>query len=151
MASDVQAIEQALAEEDMREAFRVIDGQAKLASEEKARTCLPRLFPRARSQPQIPISEPAPEDVERFLSELSKAYQHAPKNRGAGPGGSRGEHWKWMPMFEPSWQSFAQVAMKIQLGLVEEEVVKAMLSARILAGDRPEGDKVRPFALGNFH
>ena len=100
LAHDVRSISQALAEEDVREAFRVADGPMQMAADAKARSCLPSLFPRAAAQPLIAASRPTAEDVDGFLEELCKAYKHSPKHRGAGPGGSRCEHWSWMPEHE---------------------------------------------------
>ena len=151
LAHDVRSISQALAEDDIREALRVADGPMQMATDAKARSCLPALFPRAAAQPPIVVSSPAAEDVEGFLEQLYKAYRHSPKHRGAGPGGSRAEHWFWMPEYEDSWKSFAQLSLRLQLGMVAQEVLQPWMSARVLAGDRDEADKVRPFALGNFH
>ena len=45
LTRDVAAIQQALAEEDVREALRIVDGQSQMAPDWKARQCLPALFP----------------------------------------------------------------------------------------------------------
>eukprot|EP00959_Pyramimonas_sp_CCMP1952_P276322 5776060-Pyramimonas_sp.AAC.1 len=56
-----------------------------------------------------------------------------------------------MPRHEEAWDSFAKVILKLQLGEAPRGAVQAWLGARVLAGDRVEHNKVRPFALGIFH
>ena len=151
LAKEVAAIQQALAEEDVREALRIVDGQAQMAPDWKARQCLPALFPPASTQPLVEDLEADGADAALFQKELSNAYRRAARNRGAGPGGTRGEHWSWMPYHEDEWASFSRLVQSLQLGRAPQAAIQAFLSARILAGDREEADKVRPFALGNFH
>eukprot|EP00959_Pyramimonas_sp_CCMP1952_P395151 8279385-Pyramimonas_sp.AAC.1 len=56
-----------------------------------------------------------------------------------------------MPGHAEAWESCAQVVLRLQLGRAAGEAHRPWLSARILAGDREEPNKVRPLALGNFH
>ena len=92
IARDLKVIQEALGQDDVREALKVVDGQLPLAPDAKARRCLPKLFPRSSQQPSKPNVDPNPEDTERFLTELRSAYKFAPRNRGGGPGGTAGEH-----------------------------------------------------------
>ncbi len=152
LARQVKAIEEALANEDIREALRCVDGQVKLASDAKARRCLPSLFPQKQSGvPSLPEREPLPEDVARFGREIKSAYRHAPRHRAPGPGGSRNEHWSWMPAHEHAWEPMEQVLLRFALCKLPDPVMRALHGARVLAGDRPEEDKVRPFALEIIH
>ena len=59
-----------MAEDDIREALRVADGPMQMATDAKARSCLPALFPRAAAQPPIVVSSPSAEDVEGFPEQL---------------------------------------------------------------------------------
>ena len=152
LARDIQEVMEALGDADVRGALKKVDGAVPLASDAKARKCLPKLFPQAGSQPAMPDCEPVAEDEQRFMKELAAAYRHAPRNRGAGPGGTLGEHWNWMPAEHPyPFEAFAEVAKRVALGRVPLPMLQAHFASRILAGDRDESDKVRPLALGNFH
>ena len=149
---DVREIMEALGEADVREALKKVDGSEPLASDAKARRCLPKLFPQSASQPPMPTRQPSEEDEQRFLKELAAAYCHASRNRGPGPGGTLSEHWNWMPTNHPhAFETFAVVAKRVAVGQVPTSMLRAHFAARVLAGDRVEPDKVRPFALGNFH
>ena len=153
IARDIKAVQDALGNDDVREALRAIDCRSPMASDSKARRCLPHLFPQSPAQPEKPHRATQPEDVERFLTELRSAYRFAPRNRGSGPGGTLGEHWSWMPdEYADAFTSFEPIALRVALGRVPPSMLEAHLSARVLAADRPEeNDKVRPLALGNFH
>jgi len=152
LAKDVQRIREALRDEDTRDAMRLVDGMAAMAPDAKARRCLPALFPQAPNQPAQPTTQPTPQDVERFMHELRNAYRFAPAHRGAGPGSALGEHWSWMPAESPeAFEAFAPIALRVALGRVPLGMLRAHLSARVLAEDRPNEDNVRPFALGNLH
>ena len=152
LARQVKAIEEALADEDVREALRCVEGQVKLAPDGKARRCLPGLFPQQQARaPVLPQREPLAEDIDRFMRELQNAYAHAPRHRAPGPGGSRSEHWAWMPGFEEAWEPMQRVLLRFALCKLPETTMQALHGARVLAGDRPEDDKVRPFALGVVH
>ena len=153
LVRDVRAVEEALAGEDTREALRVIDGCAGLARDADARRWLPKLFPEAAGDlPVLTAREPLAEDVQRFQQELASALRHAPRRRAPGPGGSRGEHWWWMPGLGPAWAPLVPALTDLALGRVPVPVLTAVHSARVLAAARPEaGDgKVRPLALGVF-
>ena len=149
---DIQSIEEALADDDMREALRCVDAKMAIASDSKARRCLPALFPQAAMQPSIaPPQEPEEEDVSRFRRELRRAYSYAPAHRAGGPGNTRNEHWSWMPRFEEAWPAIEDLLLRFALAKFSQSVLEAWMSARVLAGDREEDDKVRPFALGIVH
>ncbi len=142
LARDVKAIREALADEDLREALRCVDGKLSLASDAKARRCLPALFPQAQTQPNIPDGEPLQEDVDRFRRELRNAYRHGPRHRGSGPGGARNEHWSWMPALEDAWAPTEELMLRFALARLPARAMAALMSARVLAGDRSEDDKV---------
>ena len=80
-----------------------MDGRVNMASEAIVLACLPELFPTA-DLPRPHFYDPDPEDVARFSEELAKAYRYAPRKRGAGPGGSRGDHWEWMRQHPIAWE-----------------------------------------------
>ena len=151
LAQDVKSIEEALKDEEMKEALRCVDAKLAMASDNKARRCLPRLFPQASLQPAISAQEPNEEDVQRFRRELRCAYLHAPAHRAAGPGCSRNEHWSWMPRHEEAWLPIEDLLVRLALAKLPEVALKALMSARILAADRSETAKVRPLALGIAH
>ena len=152
LAADVRAIEGALCDGDFRVALKRVDGCAGLATDAVARRCLPTLFPAATVPARAPACVPAAgaEDVERFRKELAAAFRHAPLRRGPGPGGGRGEHWSWLPEFADAWGASEEILLRFALGRVPAEVSMALLSARVLALDRPGTGKVRPLALGVF-
>ena len=152
LAKDIRAIQDALGSEDVAGALRVVDGKVQLASDSKARSCLPNLFPQSPQQPSRPTRPALPDDIDRFKNELRRAYQFATRNRGAGPGGTRGEHWSWMPTHNPeAFAAFECISTRVALGQVPQAMLQAHLSARVLVTDRPEDDKVQPLVLGNFH
>ncbi len=151
LARDIKSIEEALADDDMREALRCADAKMQMADDRKARRCLPALFPQAASQPVIEDREPQDEDVERFLRELRSAYRFAPQHRACGPGSGRNEHWSWMPRYEESWDHVEKVLLRLALAKLPAAAMQAVHSARVLAADRDEADKVRPLALGMIH
>ena len=151
LARDLRSVEEALADDDLREALRSVDNKMRMASDAKTRRCLPALFPQAPAQPDIERREPLPDDVVRFRQALRRAYQHAPRHRSAGPGGARNEHWSWMPRLEESWAPVEELVLRFQLSRLPYRVMQALMSARVLAGDCEEHDKVRPLALGNIH
>ena len=45
IARDVRAIQESMGDDDIRAALRVLDGRVNMASEAKALTCLPVIFP----------------------------------------------------------------------------------------------------------
>ena len=59
----VKAIQEALADDDMREALRCADAKLSLARDSKAGTCLPALSPRSQAQPVIAQQEPDEEEA----------------------------------------------------------------------------------------
>ena len=139
LVRDGRAVEEALAGEDTREALRVIDGCAGLARDADARRWLPELFPEAAGDlPVLTAREPLAEDVQRFQQELASALRHAPRRRAPGPGGSRGEHWWWMPGLGPAWAPLVPALTDLALGRVPVPVLTAVHSARVLAAARPE-------------
>ena len=111
----------------------------------------PALFPQAQTQPNIPDGEPLQEDVDRFRRGLRNAYRHGPRHRGSGPGGARNEHWSWMPALEDAWAPTEELMLRFALARLPARAMAALMSARVLAGDRSEDNKVRPFALGVIH
>ena len=151
LARDVKLIEEALADDDVREALRCIDTKLGMADDRKARRCLPHLFPQALSQPIMEERDPADEDVTRFRRELCRAYQYAPRHRGSGPGAAKNEHWSWMPRHEDAWCHVEAILLRFALAKLPTSTMQALLSARALAADRDEPDKVRPLALGAIH
>ena len=149
LADDVQAIQCAIDDGDARSALRRVDGHIDMAPEAKALAVLPGLFPKAsKPLPALRVAEPTPADVEHFKRELRGCFLHAPPRRGAGPGGGKHEHWSWMPKYEEPWHQLQEFCLCLALGRVPGDIVGALASARVLAGDREEADKVRPFALG---
>ena len=87
LARDVKSIQEALGDDDIRAAMRIVDGRQSMAPEQKALNYLPSLFPTA-PLPTPAIGDPDPDDIARFEEELIKAYRYAPRKRGAGPGGT---------------------------------------------------------------
>ena len=150
LARDIKAIQEAMGDDDIRAALRVVDGRVSMASEAKALACLPDLFPTA-PLPTPHFDDPDPDDVARFEEELIKAYKYAPRKRGAGPGGARGEHWEWMPQHPLAWEQCSALLLRIALGKVSPTALGAIHSGRALALDRPEANRVRPLAVGNLH
>ena len=122
-----------------------------MASDRKARRCLPALFPRAPAQPVLDNREPIDEDVNRFRRELVRAYQYAPAHRASGPGGARNEHWSWMVRHQDAWAHVEELLLRLALAKLPLTAMKGILSAKVLAADREEQDKVRPLALGAIH
>ena len=59
LARDVKAIQEALGDDDIRAALRIVDGRVSMASEQKALQCLPLLFPTAPS-PRPSSRNPTP-------------------------------------------------------------------------------------------
>ena len=82
--------------------LKKVDGAAQLASDARARRCLPKMFPQASRQTAVPDGGPTAEDKQRFKKELPAAYKDTLRNCGAGPGGMFGEHWNWMPFQHPN-------------------------------------------------
>ena len=151
LARDVKSVEEALADDDVREALRCVDVNLEIASDRKARRCLPALFPQAPAQPVLEDREPLDEDIERFLKELRRSFQFAPSHRAAGPGSGRNEHWSWMPLYEEAWEHIEKVLLRLALAKLPLPAMSAIMSAKVLAADRDEPDKVRPLALGVIH
>ena len=91
------------------------------------------------------------DDVDRFLKHLQNEFKFAQMRRGAGPGGSIAEFWAFSAK-APSdmWDPIGQALLLLALGNIPLDVLKALLSSRLVAQDRPEADKVRPLAIGNF-
>lgn len=57
-----------------------------------------------------------------------------------------------MPQRNPkAFKVYAHMCVRLQLGQVQNKLMQAPLSARSLATDNEEADKVRPHALKNFH
>ena len=116
LAREVKSVEEALADEDMREALRRVDAKLSIASDGKARRCLPALFPQAALQPTIPMQDPREEEVGKFRLELRRAYSYTPSHRAAGPGDGRNEHWSWMPQNKEAWQHVESLLLGFSLG-----------------------------------
>ena len=135
----------------MREALRCTDAKTPMASDSKARRCLPALFPQSAVQPTVDAGEPLEEDICKFRRELRRAYSFAPAHRAAGPGCGRNEHWSWMPLYEGPWLHVENLQLRFALARLPPAAMEALMSARILAADRDEHDKVRPLALGVIH
>ena len=53
-----------------------------------------------------------------------------------------------MPKYEEPWAQLREFCLCLAVGRLPLEVIGALAAARVLAGDRAEADKVRPFALG---
>ena len=152
---DADLVRGALQDEDVRAAMRIVDGKVDLAPEAKATKVLPGLFPAGAS----PIcadfaarfAQVLPEDIEKFLKLLKNEFQHAQLRRGAGPGGSIAEFWTFTAKApEEVWGPIGQALLQLALGNVPPDALKAIISSRLVALDRPEADKVRPLAVGNF-
>jgi hypothetical protein len=151
LAHDVKCIQDALHDQDIRAAMRSVDGGLAMAPEAKARRVLPGLFPEAAHPlPPATTTPPLAGDVDSFLKALDSAFLFAPVRRGAGPGGSIAEFWKWMPRMEKEWLPVRALLLKFALGQVSGQVLSAYMGTRILAADREETEKVRPLGLGNF-
>ena len=148
LEADLREIERSIADGDDRSALRRVDGPMKMATSQIATRELPKLFPRAQ-QPLPPPQhvEPSKEDVAAFLGELGAAFVHAPRRKGPGPGGGRGEHWHFCPGFTDLWAPLRYCMLQLACGRVPDGVMAAVSSARVLAGDKG-GEEVRPFALG---
>ena len=98
LAADVKSISDALADEDIKGAFRSVDGGLQMASENTAMTVLPSLYPAAvKPLPAATAGEPEEADISAFRKSLDKVVSQAPVRRGAGPGGAIAEYWRWMP------------------------------------------------------
>lgn len=150
LASDVREIQAALADEDERSAIRRVEGPMAMASTTDAVRELPALFPPARvplparTQPAAAAEQ---QDVLQFKELLDAAFRKAPRRRGPGPGGGRGEHWCFMPSHAAAWEPVRECFLNLALGRVPAVVQSAAAGARVLAGAKGAG-KVRPFALG---
>ena len=146
LARDVAYVREALAEDDMRNALRRVDGLAGLAPESKARRVLPGFFPeRAKALPATrDLPQPSDEDVSRFSAELDRTFSHMPTKRGPGPGGSIAEMWHWAQGLAAEWGPIRALCLRLALGRVPHEVFVHYLSARIMAADRDEPDTVQP-------
>jgi len=153
---DIKTIEEAYADGDEKGALRKLSQRIDLAPEAKARAVLPGLFPRAQKPiPQVAMDELQSlikgEDVEAFHRHLAAAFQYAPPRRGAGWGGSIAELWSWAPTYEEEWAPVRRFLTQLALATdVARETYAAFTSARVLASDRPEENKVRPLGLGNL-
>ena len=117
LQKDVKGIEEALMEEDVRSAMRIVDGKSGLAPDAKARCVLPGLFP-SKPLADIPAVAPAPDpaSVDSFMRQLEKRFTFSPKRRGPGPGGGRSEFWSWLPAHEKEWRPVADVCLQLALG-----------------------------------
>ena len=82
-----------------------------------------------------------------FGQSLRRAFASSPKNRAAGPAGSRYEHWSWMPQHE-GWDKVVEFVQKAILGGLPPEAQKTFLGSRIVAGSKGGGG-VRPFTIGH--
>ncbi len=114
-----------------------MDGVMEAAPEAKAVRLFPTMYPPATvlvSQ----IVDPAQADIDLFMDELDKAFKFVPHQRGVAPGGSRGEYWSWMPQYENECHEVKHLLLRVAFGRVPPLVLKAFLSARALAQDRPE-------------
>ena len=135
--------------------MRIVDGKVDLAPEAKATAVLPSLFPPGAT-PTCPdfdarFQQVLPEDVEQFLKLLKSEFQHAQLRRGAGPGGSIAEFWAFTAKApEEMWAPIGKALLQLALGNVPADALKAIISSRLVALDRPEANKVRPLAVGNF-
>ena len=56
-----------------------------------------------------------------------------------------------MPQHPLAWEQCSALLQRIALGRIPTLALGAIHSARVLALDRPEANKVRPLALGNLH
>ena len=148
---DIKQIEAALHDEDMRDVLRTVDGKVALASDAKARGLLPGLFPAASGAATFDgAADPTDADMDRFRAEVRRAFCHSPRRRGPGPGGGRSEYWSWLPAHAEQWDKMRGVLRSMALGNFPRAALGAIMSARVLALDREEDDKVRPLALGIF-
>ena len=120
-----------------------MDGKVSLAPEEKARATMPSLFPKG-STPTLPEDNlraalTKQEDVNGFLKSIRADVAYAITRRGAGAGGSVAELWSFTAK-EPDevWDPIGQVLLNLALGNVPADALRAILSSRVLALDRPE-------------
>ena len=155
-ALDIKAIEEAMAEGDESGAARVLSERVKMAPEAKARRVLPQFFPRAAQALPTLTQENASRlvdsrDIESFMKAIDKQVAHAPKRKGPGWGGSVAEFWHWAVKYSDEWAPIRQFLLQLALAMnIAPETYQAYASARILAADRDEPNKVRPLGLGAF-
>ena len=82
---------------------------------------------------------------------IDKQVTHAPKRKGPGWGGSVAEIWHWAATYTDEWAPVRQFLLQLALAVnIAPERYQAYASARILAADRDEANKVRPLGLGGF-
>ena len=149
-------IREALTDEDMRAALRIVDGGLQVAPESKAAKCLPELFPSGRALPKWEPQAgghclPAPDDIQQFLKEVQKQIKYAAPRKAAGPGNSVAEFWTFTGKADKQlWDPIGDVFLRIAVGNLPKAALKAWASSRIVALDRDEADKVRPLAIGAF-
>ena len=124
--------------------------------EAKARRVLPQFFPRAAQALPTLTQENASRlvdsrDIESFMKAIDKQVAHAPKRKGPGWGGSVAEFWHWAVKYTDEWAPIRQFLLQLALAVtIAPETYQAYASARILAADRDEANKVRPLGLGGF-